>query len=85
MLLYPWPLYVDPVTLSEALEIAMRYLTSTGQAVHCAEVRHDVAHAMLVAWRAGVRHKIRLANRGIAAVEKGSSGEGLLPSYPRAG
>ena len=36
MLLYPWPLYVDPVILSEALDIAMRYLKLTGQAVQLA-------------------------------------------------
>jgi hypothetical protein len=35
---------------------------------------------MIVAWRSGVRHKIQLADRGIAAVEKVISGEELLPS-----
>ena len=80
MLLYPWPLYVDPVVLSEALDIVMRYLTLTGQAVRRAELRQDAAHAMIVAWRSGVRHKIELAKCGIAAVEKGASGEELLSS-----
>jgi hypothetical protein len=61
MLLYPWPLYADPTVLSEALDIVMRYLTFSGQAVRRAELRHDAAHAMLVAWRSGVRHKIQLA------------------------
>jgi hypothetical protein len=80
MLLYPWPLYTDPDILSEALDIAMRYLKLTGQAVRFTEVRHEAAHAMLVAWRSGVRHKIQLANCGIAAVEKGASGQDLLQS-----
>jgi hypothetical protein len=36
---------------------------------------------MIVAWRQeGVRHKIQLADRGIAAVEKVLSGEELLSS-----
>jgi hypothetical protein len=83
MLLYPWPLY--GVVLSEALDIVMRYLALTGRAVRRAELRHEAAHAMLVAWRSGVRHKIQLANCGIAAVEKGASGEELLSSYSGAG
>jgi hypothetical protein len=85
MLLYPWPLYADPDILSEALDIAMRYLKLTGQAVQLTKVRHEAAHAMLVAWRAGVRHKIKLADCAIAAVEKGASGEELFSSYSRVG
>jgi hypothetical protein len=33
-------------------------------------VQHDAAQGVLAAWKRGVRHKIELANRGIAAVEK---------------
>jgi hypothetical protein len=81
MLPYLWPLDVDPAVLSEALDIVMRYLTFSGQAVRRAELRQDAAHAMIVAWRReGVRHKIQLADRGIAAVEKVLSGEELLSS-----
>jgi hypothetical protein len=80
MLPYLWPLDVDPAVLSEALDIVMRYLTFSGHAARRAELRQDAAHAMIVAWRSGVRHKIQLANCGIAAVEKVISGEELLPS-----
>jgi hypothetical protein len=80
MLPYPWPLDVNPAVLSEALDIVMRYLTFSGRAVRRAELRQDAAHAMLVAWRAGVRHKIQLANLGIAAVEKIVSEKELLLS-----
>lgn len=83
MLLYPWPLYADADVLSEALDIVMRYLLFTGQAIRRVEMRHVAAHAMLNAWRSGVRHKIQLANCGIAAVEKSSSAEETLPSYSR--
>ena len=75
MLPYLWPLDVNPAVLSEALDIVMRYLTFSGHAVRRAELRQDAAHAMIVAWRSGVRHKIQLSNRGIAAVEKVISGE----------
>ena len=81
MLLYPWPLYADPVVLSQALDIVMRYLTFSGQAVRRAELRHEAAQAMLAAWRSGVRHKIQLANCGITAVGKIASEEEM----PRAG
>jgi hypothetical protein len=81
MLLYPWPLYADPVVLSEALDIVMRYLTFSGQAVRRAELRHEAAQAMLAAWRSGIRHKIQLANCGITAVVKITAEEGM----PRAG
>jgi hypothetical protein len=53
------------------------------QAVRRAELRYDAVHAMLVAWRSGVRHKIQkiqLANYGIAAVEKKCPSEELLLS-----
>jgi hypothetical protein len=84
MLPYLWPLDVDPAVLSQALDIVMRYLTFSGQAARRAELRQDAAHAMIVAWRSGVRHKIQLANCGIAAVEKGASEE-ALSSYSHAG
>lgn len=84
VMLYQWPLYVDPVVLSEALAIVMRYLIVTGHARR-AELRQDAAHAMIVAWRSGVRHKIQLANCGIAAVEKAASEEVPLSSYSGAG
>jgi hypothetical protein len=85
VMLYQWPLYVDPVVLSEALAIVMRYLIVTGHVARRAELRQDAAHAMIVAWRSGVRHKIQLANCGIAAVEKAASEEVPLSSYSGAG
>lgn len=85
MLLYPWPLYADAVVLSEALDIVMRYLMLTGRAIRRVEMRHVAAQAMLAAWRSGVKHKIQLADCGIAAVEKSFSGEEMLPSYSHVG
>jgi hypothetical protein len=58
----------DPA-LSEALVIAFDYLKAGGHAVG-----HDteqlVAGAILSAWLKGTRHRIRLANAGIAAFER---------------
>lgn len=70
MLLYPWPLAELHTTLNESLEIAMDYLEGSGQAYPYSETQVKAAGAILVAWRAGARHRIRLANIGIMAVER---------------
>jgi hypothetical protein len=58
----------DPA-LTEALFIAFDYLKGSGQALG-----HDteqlVAGAILSAWLKGTRHRIRLANAAILAVER---------------
>jgi hypothetical protein len=46
----------------------MDYLEGTGQAYPYSETQVKAAEAILVAWRAGARHRIRLANVGIVAV-----------------
>jgi hypothetical protein len=83
-MLYPWPLHsADQVVLSDALEIAMDYLEATGQAVSYPEVQHKVADAIVRAWRAGMRHQIRLANSGILAIERETPRGQQHSFYPR--
>lgn len=79
--MYPWP--VDDV-MNEALEIAMNYLSRTGKAVKFMAVQNAAAEAIIAAWQGGVRHKIRLANYAIRAVETGAAEPAQVPSvYPR--
>jgi hypothetical protein len=52
-----------------ALDIALNYLQRTGQAAPFREVQAVAAVAIANAWKAGVRHRIRLANAAIRAVE----------------
>ena len=68
-MMYPWPLAERHYPLNEALEIAIGYLELTGQAYPYSETQVRAADAILAAWRSGVRHKIRLANYAIVAVE----------------
>ena len=68
-MMYPWPLAECHHTLNEALEIAMDYLQLTRQAYPYSETQVWAADAILAAWRSGVRHKRRLANYAIGAVE----------------
>jgi hypothetical protein len=65
---YAWPL-PDPA-LDESLDIALDYLESTGQAKVDGDTEHLVARTILFAWSAGIRHRIRLANEGIVAVQQ---------------
>jgi hypothetical protein len=85
-MMYPWPLAECHHTLNEALQIAMDYLQATRQAYPYSETQVWAADAILAAWRSGVRHKIRLANYAIGAVEgkKQLNGRGLLSFNPRA-
>lgn len=66
--MYPWP-FVEAV-LQEALDIAMDYLEFTGQAYPFSEVQRACANTILKSWRAGTKHRIRLANDAINAIEK---------------
>ena len=85
-MMYPWPLAECHHTLNEALEIAMDYLELTRQAYSYSEMQVRAADAILAAWRSGVRHKIRLANFAIGAVQskKQLNGSEILSFNPRA-
>ena len=67
---YNWPLPHPDPTLDEALDIALDYLEATGQAKAGDNARYLVANAVLEDWLKGTRHKIRLANTGIVAVQQ---------------
>jgi hypothetical protein len=70
-MLYPWPITGSDVP-QEALDIAMDYLEFTGQAVPLTETQCICANAILAAWNVGTRHRIKLADCAIVAVEKGT-------------
>jgi len=53
----------------------MDYFIRTGQAVKFQEAQEVAAQAIAVAWRSGVRNRLRLSNLAIRAVEQN---EGLL-------
>jgi hypothetical protein len=67
--MYPWPIGDFDYVMDEALDIAMDYLERTGQAAKFAEVQRAAAMAIVAAWKAGVRHRIKLASVAIKAVE----------------
>lgn len=82
--MYPWPIPNADLRLQEALDIALDYLERTGQAYPFSETERACAYVILDAWRAGVRHPIRLANYGIVATGKRKPDP--VPSfYPRVG
>ena len=60
--MYPWPIGDFDNAMDEALDIAMDYLERTGQAVKFKEVQRAAAMAIVAAWKAGVRHRIKLAH-----------------------
>jgi DNA-binding transcriptional regulator YiaG len=59
----------DQLKAWEQKRIAMDYLERTGQAVKFKEVQRAAAMAIVAAWQAGVRHRIKLARVAIKAVE----------------
>ena len=67
--MYPWPIGDFDNAMDEALDIAMDYLARTGQAVKFTEVQRSAAMAIVAAWKAGVRRRIKLAHVAIKAVE----------------
>lgn len=69
-MLYPWPRAEANPVLDQALQIAMGYLEGAGRAYPYSESQRRAASAILAAWQSGVRHQIRLANYGIAAIEQ---------------
>ena len=68
--MYPWPVGDFDYAMDEALDIAMDYLERTEQAVKFIEVQRVAAMAIVAAWKMGVRHRVRLANIAIKAVEQ---------------
>jgi hypothetical protein len=85
-MLYPWPFLGFDALFDDALRIAMDYLERTGQAAEYTKVQSLAAAAIVAQWRAGARHKIRLANHAINAVEKDRGPRDHLESfYPRVG
>jgi hypothetical protein len=65
----PWPIADPDVVLQEALDIALDYLEFTGQAFPFSETQRICAHTILLAWRAGAKHRIKLANYATNAIE----------------
>jgi hypothetical protein len=72
--MYPWPIGNFDYAMDEALDTAMNYLEHTGQAEEFMEVQHVAAMAIVAAWKLGIRHRIKLANIAIKAVEQKYSG-----------
>jgi hypothetical protein len=68
--MYPWPIDDFDYVMDQALDIAMDYLERTGQAVKFTEIQRVAATAIVTAWRMGVRHRLRLADIAIKAVER---------------
>jgi hypothetical protein len=85
-MLYDWPLLGFDALFDDALRIAMDYLERTGKANEYTKVQSLAAATIVAQWRAGVRHKIRLANYAINAVEKNTETRDHWESfYPRVG
>jgi hypothetical protein len=63
----------------------MDYLEFTGQAYPFSETQRICAHTILQSWRRGTRHRIKLANDAIKAIERGQPpSQPLFDSfYPR--
>ena len=68
--MYPWPFGAFDNVMDDALNIAMDYLLRTGQATEFREAQATAANAIAVAWRAGVKNRLRLSNIAIMAVEE---------------
>jgi hypothetical protein len=68
--MYPWPFGAFDNVMDEALDIAMDYLLRTGQATKFRETQATAAYAIAIAWRAGVKNRLRLINIAIMAVEE---------------
>ena len=67
--MYPWPISDFDYAMDDALDIAMNYLERTGQVG--TSLRSSVCStAIVVAWKMGVRNRIKLAHVAIKAVEQ---------------
>ena len=63
-------MYVWNHEMEAAFQIAMDYLERTGQAPVLNDAQSTVSAAIFAEWKAGMRHRIKLANAGIKAVER---------------
>ena len=68
--MYPWPFGEFDNVMDDALNIAMDYLVRTEQAVNFRKAQALAANAIAIAWRSGVRNRLRLTNLAIRAVER---------------
>jgi len=68
--MYPWPIGNFDYVMDDALHIALHYLDRTGQALRFQEVQSTAEAAIAAAWKGGVRHRIKLADIAIKAVER---------------
>jgi hypothetical protein len=82
---YPWPIANADEVLQDALDIALDYLEFTRQAYPFSEVERACASVILEAWKAGTRHRIRLANYAITTIERTKAAPRLPSFYPKAG
>jgi hypothetical protein len=82
---YPWPIADANYEMEVALDIALDYLERTGQAFPFSETQRICAHRIVTSWRAGIKHRIRLANDAINAIEKKEDTSEEMPwsFYPR--
>jgi len=67
---YPWPIANPDPKLQEALDVAPDYLEFTGQTSPYSEVEMACATIILGVWEIGIRHRIRMANCAIVAIEE---------------
>jgi hypothetical protein len=83
--MYPWPVGNFDYVMDEALDIAMNYLSATDQAANFRVVQTIAAKAIIAAWQNGSKHKIKLANCAIRAVELSTAETAgkVLSVYPR--
>jgi hypothetical protein len=82
--MYPWPIEDPDGKLQAALDIALDYLEFTKQAYPFSQIERVCVEVILRAWLAGVRHRIKLANYAIVAIER-KQPPPLMSFYPRAG
>jgi hypothetical protein len=68
-MLLPWPITDSDAVMYEALDIAMAYLERTGRVGDPEAVQAMAASVILSSYGRGVRHRIRLANNAIVALE----------------
>ena len=67
---FPWPVTDGELTLSKALDIAMRYFDLPQDEEQHADVESFTGEAIMTEWRRGVRNQVVLANKAIAEVEE---------------
>ena len=68
--MYPWPFGEFDNVMDDALNIAMDYLIHTDEGANFRETQTLAANTIAVAWRSGVRNRLRLINPAIRAVEQ---------------